>query len=64
MQAAPHEIPSSSQQLKLLEPCPSFASGHSSVAPAALTVVMKRKFHEVLHAYKLHLLKFRFQYNC
>ena len=27
-------------------------------APAALTVVMKREFHQVLHAYKLHLLKF------
>ena len=34
---------------------PSFKSGHSSRAPAALTVVMTRKFHQVLHIYKWDL---------
>ena len=33
-------------------------------APAALNVGMKREFHQVLHIYKWHLLKFHFQYNC
>ena len=45
----PGEIPSSSPQLKLQEPCPLLKSGHSSRAPAVLNVVMKREFHQGLH---------------
>ena len=45
----PGRIPSSSQHLKAAGALPSFKSGHSNKAPAALSVVMKRECHQVLH---------------
>ena len=51
MHEAPGETPSSSQQLKLQEPCPLLYLV-TSIAPAALTVVVKREFRQVLHIYK------------
>ena len=70
----PAEIPFSIQLLKIQEPCPppfqmvslfmqplvKSPLHHNIDAPAALTVVMKRGFHQGLHAYKGHLLKFPF----
>ena len=50
MHAALSGIPSSSQQLKLQEP--SLSDTNEGRAPAALTVVKKRGFHQELHAYK------------
>ena len=52
MHAAPGEIPSSSQQLKLQEPCTLLYLVTLGRALAALTVVMEREFHQVMHAYK------------
>ena len=67
IQMTPAEIPFSMQLLRIQEPCPpfqmvsllkvagalpSFKSGVSSRAPAALNVVMKREFHQILHIYK------------
>ena len=51
MHASPGEIPSSLQQLKLQEPCP-LVSGHSRIAPVALTVGLEREFHQVLRENK------------
>ena len=60
--AAPTELPFSSQQSQLQEPCPLLflvtltvlggPDTKDSRISAALTVVMKREFHHVRHAYK------------
>ena len=51
----PAEIPFSMQLLKIQEPCPFQMVSlfmQPLRAPAALAVVMKREFHQVLHIYK------------
>ena len=62
--AAPGEIPSSSQQWKLQEPYP-LSDLVTLVELLQLSLlVTKGEFHQVLHGYKWHLVKFPVLYNC
>ena len=53
-----------SPQLKLQVPCPLLHLVTLVELLQLLSVVMKREFHQVLHVYKGHLLKFPFQCHC
>ena len=48
----PGEVPSSPQQLKLQEPCPLLNLVTLAELLQLSNVVMKRKFHQLLHIYK------------